>query len=173
VTVQDMKKALDNPGLGIKVVDVREPDEYEIAKVAGVPLLPLSELHSRFTELDPNTQYYLHCKAGVRSMKALAARLLVVLGRPRPVWWIRVIASSLNRVSVRPLRARWCLMYPVVSSRVMGSRRARIALRWSSAASTPRVSFSRRAGWPIRRVAKQVVESRSKLVSMRWDSSCW
>jgi adenylyltransferase/sulfurtransferase len=71
VTVQDMKKALDNPGLGIKVVDVREPDEYEIAMVAGVPLLPLSELHSRFTELDPNTQYYLHCKAGVRSLKAL------------------------------------------------------------------------------------------------------
>jgi len=71
VTVQDMKKALDNPGLGIKVVDVREPDEYEIAKVAGVPLLPLSQLTERFTELDPNQQYYLHCKAGVRSMKAL------------------------------------------------------------------------------------------------------
>ena len=71
VTVQDMKKALDNPGLGIKVIDVREPDEYEIAKVTGVPLLPLSELQNRFTELDPNTQYYLHCKAGVRSLKAL------------------------------------------------------------------------------------------------------
>ena len=72
VTVQDMKKALDNPGLGIQVVDVREPDEYEIAKVAGVPLLPLSQLNERFTELDPNQQYYLHCKAGVRSMKALS-----------------------------------------------------------------------------------------------------
>ncbi|MGA2244533.1 MAG: molybdopterin-synthase adenylyltransferase MoeB [Verrucomicrobiota bacterium] len=71
VTVQDMKKALNNPALGIKVVDVREPDEYEIAKVPGVPLLPLSQLNDRFTELDPNQQYYLHCKAGVRSMKAL------------------------------------------------------------------------------------------------------
>ncbi|MFM2082557.1 MAG: hypothetical protein RL380_1248, partial [Verrucomicrobiota bacterium] len=71
VTVQDMKRALDNPALGIKVVDVREEDEYEIAKVAGVPLLPLSQLQARFTELDPNVQYYLHCKAGVRSMKAL------------------------------------------------------------------------------------------------------
>jgi adenylyltransferase/sulfurtransferase len=71
VTVQDMKKALDNPGLGVKVIDVREPDEYEIAKVAGVPLLPLSELNRRFTELDPNQQYYLHCKGGVRSLKAL------------------------------------------------------------------------------------------------------
>ena len=64
VTVQDMKKALDDPSLGIKVVDVREPDEYEIARVDGVPLLPMSELRSRFTELDPNTRYYLHCKVG-------------------------------------------------------------------------------------------------------------
>ena len=36
-----------------------------------MPLLPLSQLQDRFTELDPNTQYYLHCKAGVRSLKAL------------------------------------------------------------------------------------------------------
>ncbi len=71
VTVQDMKKALDNPSLNIKVVDVREPDEYEIAHVDGVPLLPLSQINERFTELDPNQQYYLHCKAGVRSLKAL------------------------------------------------------------------------------------------------------
>ncbi len=56
--------ALDNPDLGIKVTYVREPDEYEIAKVDGVPLLPLSQINERFTELDPNQQYYLHCKAG-------------------------------------------------------------------------------------------------------------
>jgi adenylyltransferase/sulfurtransferase len=71
VTVQDMKQALDDPKLNIKVIDVREPDEYEIAHVKGVPLLPLSQLQQRFTELDPNQHYYLHCKAGVRSLKAL------------------------------------------------------------------------------------------------------
>jgi molybdopterin/thiamine biosynthesis adenylyltransferase/rhodanese-related sulfurtransferase len=71
VTVQDMKKALDDPKLGIKIIDVREPFEYEIARVEGVPLLPLSELRSRFTELDPNTQYYLLCKVGARSHSAL------------------------------------------------------------------------------------------------------
>ena len=71
VTVQDMKKALDDPKLGIKVVDVRDPDEYEIAKVQGVPLLPLSELRDRFTEMDPNQQYYLHCNVGMRSLQAL------------------------------------------------------------------------------------------------------
>jgi adenylyltransferase/sulfurtransferase len=71
VTVQDMKKALDDPKLGIKVIDVREPDEYEIAHIDGVPLLPLSQLQQRFTELDPNAQYYIHCKVGTRSMQAL------------------------------------------------------------------------------------------------------
>jgi adenylyltransferase/sulfurtransferase len=71
VTVQDMKKALDDPKLGIKVIDVREADEYEIAHVDGVPLLPLSQLQQRFTELDPNAQYYIHCKMGGRSVKAL------------------------------------------------------------------------------------------------------
>ncbi|MEY2467266.1 MAG: sulfur-carrier protein adenylyltransferase/sulfurtransferase [Verrucomicrobiota bacterium] len=71
VTVQEMKRALDDPKLGIKVIDVREPDEYEIAHVDGVPQIPLSQLQQRFTELDPNSQYYIHCKSGVRSMKAL------------------------------------------------------------------------------------------------------
>ncbi len=72
VTVQDMKKALDNPALGIKVIDIREPDEYEIAHIDGVPLLPMSQLRQRFTELDPNQQYYLHCKVGERSLHAVA-----------------------------------------------------------------------------------------------------
>jgi adenylyltransferase/sulfurtransferase len=71
VTVQEMKKALDDPKHGIRVIDVREPDEYQIAHVKGVPLFPLSVLPNRFTELDPNTQIYIHCKSGVRSMKAL------------------------------------------------------------------------------------------------------
>jgi len=71
VTVQDMKKALDDPKLGIKVVDVRETFEHEIARIDGVPLLPMSELRQRFTELDPNTQYYLFCKVGARSHQAM------------------------------------------------------------------------------------------------------
>jgi sulfur-carrier protein adenylyltransferase/sulfurtransferase len=70
-TVQDMKKALDDPKLGIKVVDVREEFEHEISHIDGVPLLPMSELRQRFTELDPNTQYYLLCKVGARSHQAM------------------------------------------------------------------------------------------------------
>jgi molybdopterin/thiamine biosynthesis adenylyltransferase/rhodanese-related sulfurtransferase len=71
VSVQDLKEALENPALGIKVIDVREPNEYEIAHIEGVPLLPLSQLVQRFGELNPNGSYYIHCKLGGRSMKAL------------------------------------------------------------------------------------------------------
>ena len=46
-------------------------DAYSIAKVDGTTLVPLSQIEQRFTELDPNQTIYLHCKAGVRSLKAL------------------------------------------------------------------------------------------------------
>ena len=71
VTVQEMKRALEDPKLGIRVIDVREPDEQQIAQIKGVPLFPLSTLQQRFTELDPNQSLYIHCKSGVRSMKAV------------------------------------------------------------------------------------------------------
>ena len=71
VTVQEMKCALDDKSLGIKVLDVRDPDEYQIAHIDGVPQIPLDTLPRRFTELNPNEQIYIHCKSGMRSMKAL------------------------------------------------------------------------------------------------------
>jgi adenylyltransferase/sulfurtransferase len=71
VSVQDMKRAMENAKMGIKIIDVREPDEYQISHINGIPLFPLSTLQQRFTELDPNQQYYIHCKSGVRSLRAL------------------------------------------------------------------------------------------------------
>jgi adenylyltransferase/sulfurtransferase len=71
VSVQEMQRAMKDPNLGIKILDVREPDEYQIAHINGIPLFPLSTLPQRFTELDPNQQYYIHCKSGVRSLRAL------------------------------------------------------------------------------------------------------
>jgi adenylyltransferase/sulfurtransferase len=71
VSVQEMKQALADPRLGIRVLDVREPAEHAIASVAGVALLPLSQLPQRCQELDPRQSYYLCCKSGVRSLKAM------------------------------------------------------------------------------------------------------
>lgn len=72
VSVQEMKRAMDDLKLGIRVIDVREPDEYQIAHIEGVPLFPLSTLEQRFTELDPNQTLYIHCKSGIRSLKAVS-----------------------------------------------------------------------------------------------------
>jgi adenylyltransferase/sulfurtransferase len=71
VSVWDLKRALDNPALGIEVIDVREPDEHRVAHIAGARLVPLSSLACRFSELDPEKPLYIHCKAGARSLKAL------------------------------------------------------------------------------------------------------
>ena len=71
VPVQDLKRALDHPRLSIQALDVREPYEYQIARINGTRLFPLTTLAQRFTELDPNQAYYLHCRTGVRSLQAL------------------------------------------------------------------------------------------------------
>ena len=71
VSVQEMKQAMDDAKSGIATLDVREHDEAEIAKIDGVPIIPLSELPTRFTELDPNQHLFIHCKMGGRSLKAV------------------------------------------------------------------------------------------------------
>ena len=71
VTVHDMKKAMDDAGGDIAILDVREHDEVEIARIEGVPVIPLGELAKRFVELDPNQTIYIHCKMGTRSLKAV------------------------------------------------------------------------------------------------------
>jgi adenylyltransferase/sulfurtransferase len=55
------------------LVDVREPNEFEIARIPGARLLPLSELQNRAHELDTADDIVVHCKSGVRSLKAIAA----------------------------------------------------------------------------------------------------
>lgn len=72
VSIEDMRRALAEPTLGITVVDVREPAEWAIAQIDGTLKLPLSALPARVHELNPERTYYLHCKSGVRSLQAVA-----------------------------------------------------------------------------------------------------
>jgi rhodanese-related sulfurtransferase len=53
---------------GLVVLDVREPWEYETAKIDGSILLPMGEIPARFQELDPEAHIVTVCHAGVRSM---------------------------------------------------------------------------------------------------------
>jgi adenylyltransferase/sulfurtransferase len=57
-----------NPAL--VVLDVREPHEYEIARIEGARLMPLSELAGRLRELDGRAEIVTHCHHGIRSLQA-------------------------------------------------------------------------------------------------------
>jgi adenylyltransferase/sulfurtransferase len=53
------------------LIDVREPHEFEIAKIPGAKLIPLNSLPARLAELDSSRDIVLHCHHGQRSMRAL------------------------------------------------------------------------------------------------------
>lgn len=52
------------------ILDVREPQEYQINRIPGSILIPLGDLPKRYVELDPNAVIVSQCKSGVRSAKA-------------------------------------------------------------------------------------------------------
>ena len=56
---------------GVKVVDVREPHEYEICHLPNAKLVPLSELLTRANEFDSSDEMVLYCHHGVRSRDAV------------------------------------------------------------------------------------------------------
>ena len=70
IAAGDVAAALDR-GEDVTVLDVREPHEWQICHIEGAELLPLSELPARVHELDSSRTYYVHCKTGVRSARAI------------------------------------------------------------------------------------------------------
>jgi adenylyltransferase/sulfurtransferase len=69
MTPRELKDRLDR-GEAIVIVDVREPQEYQINRIEGSTLIPLGELPQRYQELDQNAAIVCQCKSGVRSAKA-------------------------------------------------------------------------------------------------------
>ena len=63
-------KAKQDRGDKFVLVDVREPHEYQIARIPGSVLIPLGELPKRLNELNPADEIVMHCKMGGRSAKA-------------------------------------------------------------------------------------------------------
>ncbi len=62
----------------VQRLDVREPWEYGLARIPGAVLIPLGELESRLSELDPSQPVAAYCHRGMRSFHAL--RLLQAAG---------------------------------------------------------------------------------------------
>ena len=73
IAVQELKRKMDARD-AFELIDVREPFEFEIARIDGAKLIPLGEIPERATELDHEQTLIVHCHSGRRS--AQAVRLL-------------------------------------------------------------------------------------------------
>ena len=71
ISVTETKARLDN-GDDFVLIDCREPHEYEIAKIEGAVLIPLSEFEEGIKAIDKNADIVIHCKMGGRSGQAQA-----------------------------------------------------------------------------------------------------
>jgi adenylyltransferase/sulfurtransferase len=69
-TVEELKARLDRHE-DVFILDVRNPEEYQICRIPGSVLLPLPELPRRVGELDKGREMVVHCKSGMRSLKAV------------------------------------------------------------------------------------------------------
>ena len=72
ITATELKQRLDN-GDDIQLIDVREANEVEIARIPNSIHIPLGQVVTRMSEIDPNRDTVVHCKMGGRSAKAIEA----------------------------------------------------------------------------------------------------
>jgi len=70
ISVHDLKRKRDARE-AIQLIDVREPFEFEIARIDGAKLIPLGQLADRLHELKQNGQTVVHCHTGMRSAQAV------------------------------------------------------------------------------------------------------
>jgi adenylyltransferase/sulfurtransferase len=70
ITPVELKQRMEK-GDDLFVLDVREPNEYQINRIAGSTLIPLGELPRRYQELPKDREIITQCKMGGRSQKAL------------------------------------------------------------------------------------------------------
>ena len=72
ITAEEVKGKLD-AGESFTLLDVREPWEFETARIPGAKMMPMGEVPSRaHQELDPDDHIVVVCHHGVRSMNVTA-----------------------------------------------------------------------------------------------------
>ena len=72
ITATELKQRLDR-GDDLQIIDVREPNEFDIARIPGTKLIPLGQVVSRREEIEEGRETIVHCKGGVRSARAIEA----------------------------------------------------------------------------------------------------
>lgn len=72
ITATELKERLDR-GEDVQIIDVREPNEYAVARIPEAKHIPLAQVVGRMAEIDPDRDTVVHCKMGGRSARAIEA----------------------------------------------------------------------------------------------------
>ena len=80
IPVRELERRM-NSGQPFVLLDVREPFEFEMARIEGANLIPLGELPARWEELDREKEIFVFCHSGGRSERA--AEFLRSAGFPK------------------------------------------------------------------------------------------
>ena len=70
ITATELNELLQS-GADVQLIDVRQPPEYNFAKIPGSKLIPLGEILSRMDEIEPTRDTVVICKMGSRSAQAM------------------------------------------------------------------------------------------------------
>jgi sulfur-carrier protein adenylyltransferase/sulfurtransferase len=70
ISPHELKRRMDAEE-SFELIDVREPFEYEIARIDGAKLIPLGEITERLNELSGEQPIIVHCHSGKRSAQAV------------------------------------------------------------------------------------------------------
>ena len=70
ITPENLHEKIES-GQHLQLIDVREPEEFEICKLPESILIPLEELMKRYTEIDPEAEVIVICHHGFRSAQAI------------------------------------------------------------------------------------------------------
>jgi adenylyltransferase/sulfurtransferase len=71
ISVDELKEMKDN-GEVFQLVDVREPNEFEICSLGGDEI-PMSQIMTRHQEISKEKKVIIHCKSGKRSANVINA----------------------------------------------------------------------------------------------------
>jgi adenylyltransferase/sulfurtransferase len=70
ITATELNELIKS-GIGVQIIDVRQPDENAFARIPGAKLIPLGDILRRMDEIDPSRDTVIHCKMGQRSARAV------------------------------------------------------------------------------------------------------
>jgi len=67
ISVHDLAERMET---GARLIDVREPNEFEVERVPGATLVPLANVADNVDAFRGDGPAYLICRSGARSMRA-------------------------------------------------------------------------------------------------------